>query len=252
MKIKIPKIKLNIDQIVRTIEFFQEPNLKGFMGEFVVYRTAQKRLPNEFKILSNVVLKSGDGTTQIDQILVSPYGIFVVEVKNYKGWIFANNRRWTQVLYNEKHQFQSPVRQNRKHVKALQTLLKLPDEMFKSIIVFSERATFKTDLPENVVRGSRGYLNCLFKYQTVLLDDYAADAAVKMIERHGLSDAEHRDYMKKLKKKYYTGDVNNPPSCPACDRKMVLRTTKNGVNKGRRFWGCEGFPDCRATLNIRK
>lgn len=36
------------------------------------------------------------------------------------------------------------------------------------------------------------------------------------------------------------------PSCPSCSAKMVARDSKRG-----RFWGCGGYPKCRATLPIR-
>jgi len=35
------------------------------------------------------------------------------------------------------------------------------------------------------------------------------------------------------------------PVCPICDKKMIQRTAKKGVNAGKSFWGCSGYPDCR-------
>ena len=56
----------------------------------------------EYHLMNNITLPFKDGTTQIDHILVSRYGIFVIETKHYKGWIFGdeNSKNWTQVLYN--------------------------------------------------------------------------------------------------------------------------------------------------------
>ena len=245
-------MKIDINKILKATKYLQkaEANVKGFVGEFVVDQIANRYLPEDFKILSDVVLKSDNGTTQIDQILVSPYGIFVIEVKNYKGWIFGSNGRWTQVLYNTKHKFQSPLKQNCKHVNTLQSILKFPDEKFRSLIVFSDDVIFKTTMPDNVVIGAQGYLNYLLKHQTVLLEKDIVETSVTMIESHRLSKAEHQEYMNKLKEKYYTGDVNKPPSCPKCDRLMILRTARKGMNRGRQFWGCGGYPKCKVTMNI--
>ncbi len=43
------------------------------------------------------------GTTQIDHLLVSRFGVFVIETKHYNGWIFANPKHptWTQVIYKK-------------------------------------------------------------------------------------------------------------------------------------------------------
>lgn len=52
---------------------------------------------SKYKVINNVVLKSGDKTSQIDHIVISDYGIFVIETKNYKGWILGseNSEYWT-------------------------------------------------------------------------------------------------------------------------------------------------------------
>ena len=97
-----------------------------------------------------------DGTTQIDHILVSRFGVFVVETKEYnKGWIFASTdqKQWAQVLHSWKFKFQNPLHQNYRHVCAVQALLDfLPPEAIKRAVVFSGRAEFKTAMPKGVFR----------------------------------------------------------------------------------------------------
>jgi len=41
------------------------------------------------------------------------------------------------------------------------------------------------------------------------------------------------------------------PSCPDCDREMLLRTALKGLNPGNQFWGCPSFPVCDATLPLK-
>jgi restriction system protein len=38
------------------------------------------------------------------------------------------------------------------------------------------------------------------------------------------------------------------PVCPKCGSRMLERVAGKGPNTGRRFWGCDTFPRCRATL----
>lgn len=41
------------------------------------------------------------------------------------------------------------------------------------------------------------------------------------------------------------------PSCPRCGGNLVVRTARKGKNAGRRFWGCETFPQCRFVRDYR-
>jgi hypothetical protein len=107
----------------------------------------------DYHLLNHVTLRLEDGTTQIDHVLVSRFGIFVIETKDYKGWIFAGprDRYWTQVLYRAKFRFQNPLRQNHRHVRAIQELLDfLPPEVVRPVVVFTGDAEFKTNIPDGV------------------------------------------------------------------------------------------------------
>ncbi len=95
-----------------------------------------------------------DGTTQVDHILVSRFGVFVIETKDFTGWIFANaaDATWTQVRFRRKFKFQNPIRQNFRHLRAVQGLLAfLPPESVKSVVVFCGDAEFKTTIPDGIL-----------------------------------------------------------------------------------------------------
>lgn len=114
--------------------------------------------PPDYHLLNHITIPCKDGTTQIDHLLISRYGVFVIESKDYKGWIFANekDRNWTQVLYRAKFRFQNPIRQNYKHVCAVRELLDFLDPCaIHSAVVFTGSATFKTDVPDGVFAVSQ-------------------------------------------------------------------------------------------------
>lgn len=127
---------------------------KGWAGERRVKSVTLQLDPYSYTIFHDVTLPTPTGTTQIDHIIISTHGIFVIETKNYSGWIFGsqNSSYWTQVIYKNKNKFQNPLRQNYKHIKTLQELTQLPFNAFHSVIVFAGDATFKTDLPKNVIK----------------------------------------------------------------------------------------------------
>ncbi len=43
-----------------------------------------------------------------------------------------------------------------------------------------------------------------------------------------------------------------PPSCPACGKPMTRRKAKTGPNAGKPFWGCTGYPACKAVQEIEQ
>lgn len=127
-------------------------------GEALVSKAVRANFaPPDYHLLNHVTLRVSDGTTQVDHILVSRFGVFVIETKDYKGWIFANAKQasWTQVLFNSKFRFQNPIHQNFRHVRAVQDLLDfLPPEAIRSVVVFTGDAEFKTDVPPGVFNMS--------------------------------------------------------------------------------------------------
>ena len=133
-------------------------------GEARLSRALQKRfLAPDYHLLNHVTLRLKEGTTQIDHVLVSRFGVFVIETKNYQGWIFASAgaRYWTQVLYREKFKFRNPIRQNEGHVRAIRVLLEfLPAHAVRSSVVFTGDAEFKTTIPDGVftLKGFLAYV----------------------------------------------------------------------------------------------
>ena len=67
-------------------------------------------------------------SSQIDNIVIRPNGVFVIETKNYAGRVYGNDsqRVWTQVLAygNNKNRFYNPVKQNATHIYFLARVLK--------------------------------------------------------------------------------------------------------------------------------
>lgn len=184
----------------------------------------------------------------IDHIIVSKYGVFVVETKNMKGWIFGGERQktWTQRIYNHKTKFQNPLHQNYKHTKTLEAALSLsPDKIF-SVVVFVGDCTFKTSMPENV-NYPRGYLRYIKSKTETKLTDSEVEEAVGKIEagRFERSIKTHINHARHVKK--IVNEKQGVKTCPKCGSPMVLRRAKKGANAGSRFWGCSNFPGCRET-----
>ncbi|SFD13565.1 Topoisomerase DNA binding C4 zinc finger [Microbulbifer thermotolerans] len=230
----------------------KSPWFKGMMGELQVRFFGWLRLPSDiYRRIHNVTLKTPDGTTQIDHIFISRFGIFVVETKNMRGWIFGGEHQahWTQKIYNKSFRFQNPLRQNYKHTKALAKLLGLPEHFIHSVIVFVGSSTFKTKMPDNVTKEG-GCIRYIKSFRSAVLTNEEVENLVSRIQSGRLAPTRetHKQHIQNLKSR------NNPEAerlCPKCGSPMVRRTSKRGVNAGKQFWGCSAFPKCRVIQNIR-
>jgi hypothetical protein len=123
-------------------------------GEALVARTILGKFSgSDYHLMNNVTVRMEDGTTQIDHVLITRFGVIVIETKDYRGWIFGNARdpSWTQVIFRRKFRFQNPIRQNFRHVRAVQNLLDfLPADAVVSAVVFTGEAEFRTPIPPGV------------------------------------------------------------------------------------------------------
>ena len=168
----------------------KSPRFKGWVGESLVSSKAGSRLPpGEYHAFDNVTLPDGVGTTQIDHIYVSRFGVFVVETKNMAGWIFGaeNQAQWTQSIYKRKTRFQNPIRQNYKHIKTLEAVLQIPVLKLQSVIVFTGDSTFKTSLPPYVCTLAN-FTDYILSFRTAMLSDGEVSDICQKIERVRLED----------------------------------------------------------------
>ena len=120
----------------------------------------------DYHLMNHVTLPIPEGTTQIDHLLVSRSGVFVIETKQYRGWIFANPTAstWTQVFRRGRFRFQNPLHQNHGHVAAVRAALDfLPAEHVIPVVVFTGRPEFKTAMPSGVydLEGLVGFVQAM-------------------------------------------------------------------------------------------
>lgn len=132
---------------------------KGAVGEAKVALGSLLSLPRgRYTRFHDVTLPFPGGTAQIDHVFVSRFGVFVIETKNWSGWIYGHARdtHWTQVFPTRKERRWNPLRQNRRHVKAVEAILAglpLPAGTVQSVVAFVGDARLKSVLPRNVTVG---------------------------------------------------------------------------------------------------
>jgi hypothetical protein len=222
------------------------PWFKGYVGELLVRMFAHLQLDKQtYRRLHNVTLNTPDGTTQIDHVFLSAYGIFVLETKNMSGWIFGseNQAQWTQKLYKSTFKFQNPLRQNYKHLKALEATLGVSPDRLHSVITFVGGSTFKTEVPANVTKGI-GFIRYIKSFKQQVFSQAEVEALMEALQagRRAPTLATHREHVQNLKRR---SDPAVERKCPKCGSALLIRTVKSGDKAGQQFWGCSTFPKCK-------
>ena len=119
--------------------------------------TRMSLLPkNEYITISKVPLGTyGNSRLTADYVVVSQYGIFVIQEKPFSGRIFGkqNESRWTRISLGKEHTFKNPLYRSEAQIEALQSLLGLDRSAFIPIIVFSGGASSWVETSVKIVPG---------------------------------------------------------------------------------------------------
>ena len=156
---------------------------KGWLGERAVSRGLSSLQPETYHAFHDLYLPrpDGQGTTQIDHVVVSPFGIFVIETKNFRGWIFGSEKQpqWTQRIHRQKNRFQNPIHQNELHVRALAGVLGLPRDAFLPVVFFIGDVVIKTPVPPNVIH--KGLTSWILRHRQHRLEPPAVERALSIL-----------------------------------------------------------------------
>ena len=239
---------------------------KGERGEYKASKAADKAFAgyNSISICDVYLPWPGGRTAQIDQIIIADSGIFVLEVKNYKGWIFGDERNqyWTQVLTTGirgesiKNKLYNPIKQNATHISCIRRIIRNHTVPIHSVIVFSDESEFKdvTYFSSDVYVVYQSRLKSTLRdidaqYKGILLDEDIQHISEKLAM--AASRADKDNHVQKLHASQ--GDRKEREArgvCPRCGADLVERTAKNGHNRGAKFLGCSRYPECHYTRNI--
>lgn len=220
--------------------------VKGNYGELRVTQKL-KELPDEYKILNDLMFEHNDITSQIDHVVVSKYGIFVIETKDYTGIISGKewDDTWLQKTDKTTHDIHNPIKQNYSHIKMLMNILKINNpEIFKSIIVMTNKCTTLIDSKTHVVHLNE-LNNTIINYQEKLLNQSEIEYISKYLESNNITNKVKRQKHNK-NIKHNKREINNEHICPCCGNTLVLRSGKYGY-----FYGCDSYPLCNYTLNLK-
>ena len=226
---------------------YQKPKWKGKYSEALV-NNKLLGLSDEYIVFKDLWFQNNVYSVQIDHLVVSAYGVFVIETKGYKGWIMGGeySDKWIQNLYGCKYEFYNPIRQNESHIRFLRHLLKCSVEIpVVPIVVFNNDAKIKIRIREHIVVNRKRLKSAIKQYKEVLLSDEIVERITQIVQAN-LVEADKRNvrFYKdniKIHKNRNKQSISNG-ICPACGGTLILRKGKYG-----KFYGCSNYPSCKFT-----
>lgn len=228
---------------------FRNPlnKLRGWSGEqkaaFWMWLSLDADIYRRFH---DVIIPARNGTAQIDHLLVSKYGLFIIETKNRNGWIFGSEdqKTWTQVVFGKKYPFQNPIHQAYRQKKSLAEFLTIGTSKIHEVIYFNGDCDLKTSMPANV-RNS-GLASYIESHKQIVFTSEEKEQILQKLQRHmAQSTLTTADHVRSLRERH-----NSTTICSRCGGRLIERTAKTGKNTGSKFLGCQNFPKCRFTKKL--
>ena len=239
--------------------WYNLPQQKGKRGEMRIHDILMK-LPDEYHVMDDVMLKTTNGTTQIDHIVVSKYGVFAIETKNYRGEIYGNDNTqdWKQIIvtkvtylkkpwktytYVTKNQLYNPVKQAVGHMYRIKENLKeWPYLRVIPIVVFTRNADISKVSSQNHVIYDTALLSTIQAYQTSYITDADVnDVVARLSSKNIRKIVDNKTHVRNVKKaKRKTDSKIASGICPRCSGTLVRRNGKYGS-----FYGCSNYPKCK-------
>lgn len=177
-----------------------QPKLKGYFGELSVKRELKKIASENTVILHDLLLSNGRSTTQLDHVVISEYGVFAIETKNYSGLITGGewDQKWQQQTSSGLHVIPNPVRQNYRHIQTLRPLVTQESTVpIHSVIVFSDKSQLDVSSERTQVINRRDLRACI---RAMCKRPVLSASQVRHIQKQ-LEDANIRDPAERRKHK---------------------------------------------------
>ncbi len=198
------------------------------IGEYFVKKQLEK-LAKKYQGLSfhNLMLGTGDQSTQLDNLLITSKAVYVIEVKNYAGRVYGGQYQdqWYQTIrYDNKRRgrggrtytkthiaknaFFNPIKQNLIHVNAIkQSIQSVQSLPLLNVVVFMNRGNITNvemkDDTSYVI--NRRHLSRLVKHKEKELKAQPVDLTIiqdEFTNKNTFSKENLKKHIRKIKQKY--------------------------------------------------
>lgn len=228
----------------------------GRLGERHVASYLEDLPCEEYRVYNDLLIRNGKHTTQVDHLIISRYGVFVIETKNVHGKVYGggNAEFWKQYLpdagyrrygITQEHQLRNPIWQNDGHIKTLRQLVFDYDVPVYGIIVFPNNTDINVTA-EQPVLNMYNVVPYIEQYRDVVLStDQMYFYHLRLLKVITTSESARKEHLENVhQNKERRDEAVASGKCPKCGGNLVLRNGKYGE-----FYGCSNYPKCNYILN---
>lgn len=209
----------------------------------------------DYRVFNDLLIRDGKYTTQVDHVIISRYGVFVLETKNVHGKVYGggNAEFWKQYLpdvgykrygYTQEHQLRNPIWQNDGHVKTLRRLVFGNDVPVYGIVVFPDSTDLMVTADKPVLHMCEVVPYIRRYTDAVLSSDRMRSYRGRLLEVISVSESDRRSHLDNI---HYNKERRDSAvasgRCPKCGGQLVERYGRYG-----RFVGCSNYPECKYIL----
>ncbi|WP_284139370.1 nuclease-related domain-containing protein [Virgibacillus sp. LDC-1] len=216
---------------------------KGEIGEYKI-DIQLSQLPKEYRYINDLMIenkKSISGYSQIDHLVLTPYGIFVIETKNYQGTIYGEKDKKTW-LVNGKFKMLNPIVQNYGHIKAMKPWIDNKFySSFYSIVTFTKRCTLKIDQTLREITANEMVIYDLYLTETItrkisrakllhkeaILSNEDINEIFQALSNVNITDPEKRmEHNAAIKKNRKANERTSTAKCAICNKSVSEKVEK--------------------------
>lgn len=227
----------------------------GDIGEKHVSSFLEYLPCEEYQVFNDLLIRDGNYTTQVDHIVISRYGVYVIETKNVHGKVYGsgNAEFWKQYLpdtgyrrygYTKEHQLRNPIWQNDGHIKSLRRLIFGNDLPIFGIVVFPNETEINVLAERPVLKMSEVVSYIKRQDDIILSQDQVGFYRRRLLEVISTTESDRKQHLENVYRSKERRDAAVASGkCPRCGGNLVLREGKYG-----RFYGCSNYPNCKYIL----
>ena len=219
---------------------------RGDWTESKVAKQLAKLPKDEYIVLNDLMLPTSYGTTQIDHVVLSLYGVYVIETKNYTGTLIGNEKseQWEQNINGFMYKTANALRQNKAHISAVRSHASVQaNAPIHNIVVFANATKFDIFHEEGEVIYINDLIPTIMRLRSVepFYTQEQVQIKANLLLEKNITDPELRKQHNQAANaaKYERRAKIESGICPRCGGQLVIREGKYG-----QFYGCSNYPKC--------
>ena len=219
---------------------------RGDWTESKVAKQLAKLPKDEYIVLNDLMLPTSYGTTQLDHVVLSLYGVYVIETKNYTGTLIGNEKseQWEQNINGFMYKTANALRQNKAHISTVRSHASVQANVpIHNIVVFANATKFDIFHEEGEVIYINELIPTIMRLRSVepFYTQEQVQIKANLLLEKNITDPELRKQHNQAANaaKYERRAKIESGICPRCGGQLVIREGKYG-----QFYGCSNYPKC--------